>query len=61
MSQISDRPARVVPRSDRPSTSYSKSIADAVSPETRAHAAEAAGALLTKLQLAAAVALKGAQ
>ncbi|MYZ37352.1 MULTISPECIES: hypothetical protein [unclassified Streptomyces] len=54
MAQFCKRPARVMPRANRPSTAYSKTIARAVAPETRSQAAVAAGALLTSLHPAAA-------
>ncbi|WP_141658552.1 hypothetical protein [Streptomyces mutabilis] len=61
MSHPSERPARVELRADLASSAYSKNIAQAVAPETRARAAEAAGALLSKLHSVAEIAAaKGA-
>ncbi|MEW1760433.1 hypothetical protein AB0393_28470 [Streptomyces cyaneofuscatus] len=61
MSQISDRPSRSVAQGRMTSSAHSKTIAAAVATETRARAAEAAGAYLSNLKLAAdTAAAKGA-
>lgn len=56
MSQISKRPAPAAARVGSKSAEHSKTIAAAVDTDTRARAAEVAGAYLSNLTLAARVA-----
>ncbi|MFK0142596.1 hypothetical protein [Streptomyces murinus] len=56
MSQISKRPVPAAARVDSKDAAHSKTIAAAVDTDTRARAAEIAGAYLSNLTLAASVA-----